>query len=403
MVVAGAVVTKDVPDYTLVAGVPAKQIGQVNEYGEVIRMSKICVISSAHSVDDTRIYLKQIISLKNAGYNIVFLNKDKEGTNDQGVEFRKIELAKNRLSRHLLWPFKMHRSAKEQKADVYHFHDHQLLTTGLLLRISGEKVIYDAHEDVPRQVINAYGSKSIKGRILATYFDVLQRLVTPLFSMNIVATPKIGDVFTRYRSKSICIKNYTKLDEFIEISDSEKVEKSGVCYLGGISKHRGIYEMIEAVKLAETVLNLGGSFMGNLKEESFKQDDWIKHVNYCGFVNREKVARMMRTSVAGLVVLHPTSQYLESLPIKMFEYMAAGIPVIASRFPLWEEIIEGGECGVCVNPLMPDEISSAINYLVSNPEIAKQMGRNGKRLIKEKYNWKIEEEKLLELYRDILT
>ncbi len=107
-------------------------------------------------------------------------------------------------------------------------------------------------------------------------------------------------------------------------------------------------------------------------------------------------------SVAGLVTLHPIINYIDALPVKMFEYMVAGIPVIASNFPLWRGIIEGNQCGLCVDPLNPSEIAKAIDYILTHPAEAQRMGENGLRAVKEKYNWDIEEKKLLALYGQLL-
>ena len=87
----------------------------------------------------------------------------------------------------------------------------------------------------------------------------------------------------------------------------------------------------------------------------------------------------------------------------MFEYMAAGIPIIASNFPLWCEIIEGNDCGLCVNPLDPAAIARAIDDLVTNREKAKRMGENGRKAVVSRYNWPAEEKKLLAFYAEILS
>jgi glycosyltransferase involved in cell wall biosynthesis len=117
-----------------------------------------------------------------------------------------------------------------------------------------------------------------------------------------------------------------------------------------------------------------------------------------GVLDRRGVAEVLGRSVAGLVTLHPLVNYLDALPIKMFEYMSAGIPVIASDFVLWREIVQDGGCGLCVDPLKPNEIANAIDYLVTHPDEARRLGQNGRRAVVERYNWTVEEGKLLAFY-----
>ena len=93
--------------------------------------------------------------------------------------------------------------------------------------------------------------------------------------------------------------------------------------------------------------------------------------------------------------------YIDALPVKMFEYMQAGIPVIASDFPLWKEIIANNNCGICVNPLNPDEIIAAINKILNDNQTLIEMGKNGRKAIMENFNWQKEEEKLLLLYNEL--
>lgn len=95
--------------------------------------------------------------------------------------------------------------------------------------------------------------------------------------------------------------------------------------------------------------------------------------------------------------------YINALPIKLFEYMAAGIPVVVSAFPLWKQIIEDAECGLLVDPYDEKAIVEAVNRLLSDRELAKKLGDNGKRAIREKYGWEHEEKILLEAYRSILS
>jgi len=175
-------------------------------------------------------------------------------------------------------------------------------------------------------------------------------------------------------------------------------------YKTGITEIRGIAEVVKAMEWVNNVkLNLAGTYSpDNFREELMQLRGWNK-INEYGLVGKEKVVDIMRKSMAGIVTFLPLPNHINAQPNKMFEYMSAEIPVIASNFPLWKEIIEGNNCGICVDPLNPKEIADAINYLASNEEIAEQMGRNGREAVEKHYNWKAEEKKLLSVYEQLIS
>lgn len=124
-------------------------------------------------------------------------------------------------------------------------------------------------------------------------------------------------------------------------------------------------------------------------------------IKYIGKINRKEVNELYGKARAGIVIYQPAANHIESQPIKMFEFMAAGLPVVASNFPLWREIIEGNKCGLSVDPQNAEAVRNACMELLNNPENAQVMGRNGKKAVDAKYNWTNEEKKLLELYESI--
>ena len=138
-------------------------------------------------------------------------------------------------------------------------------------------------------------------------------------------------------------------------------------------------------------------------KEKLKSHHYWGKVDFHGYINRNEVQKILANSSVGIVTLHPTNAYIESLPVKMFEYMAAGIPVIASNFPLWKEIVEGNNCGICVDPLDPKEIGGAIQYLIDNPKESEKMGKNGLRAAINTYNWSLQEKKLFSFYKQTLN
>ena len=364
--------------------------------------SYICILTSVHSHTDVRIYLKEARSLAKAGYRVTLISPDGVGQDDFGICFQKINPINSRVLRILLSPFHMIKIALNEKADAYHFHDPELVFTGLLLKLFGKKVIYDVHEDVPRQILNKPWIKPILRKIIASVFEAFENFSSRRFDRIITATPVIDERFIKQKCRSVNINNYPKLEEFIPTTTKWEERDNSVCYIGGITKVRGVLELVKASGKSLARLKLAGKFESDeIKAQIEAMDEWQK-VDYFGFIGREQVAEILSTVKAGVVTIHPIPNYLESLPIKMFEYMAAGIPVIASNFPYWQKIYSEGECGLFVGPQSVEQITQAIDWILSHPEEAEQMGKRGRELVLQKYNWGAEELKLLRLYDEIL-
>ena len=159
--------------------------------------------------------------------------------------------------------------------------------------------------------------------------------------------------------------------------------------------------MVEAFNELDVKLDLAGGISDAYRAELMNVKGWSQ-VNDLGFINRQESLRIKSESLAGIVTFLGLPNHVNAQPNKIFEYMASGLPVIGSNFPLWTEIIADNHCGICVNPLAPLEIAKAIKYLQENPEIAKEMGANGKKMVQSKYNWNIEEKKLINFYAQLI-
>lgn len=363
----------------------------------------ICHLTSAHPRYDTRIFFKMCSSLAARGFDVSLVVADGKGNAvNNGVSIFDVGVeAGGRISRMTKTVKRVFDKSKELDADIYHLHDPELIPVGIQLKKLGKKVIFDAHEDLPKQLLGKpYLSKPAK-MVLSQVFEWYELWTCPKFDAIIAATPFIRDKFLEMNPNTVDINNFPLLDELANASDwAQKVNE--VAYVGGITKIRGIEEVVSALQYTDTIrLNLAGLFSEKSFEEKVKSHQGWSKVNELGFLNREQIKETLDKSKVGLVTLHPVINYFDALPVKMFEYMAAGIPVIASNFHFWREIVEGNQCGICVDPLDPKAIGEAIQYLIDHPTDAEKMGKNGRLAVENKYNWCIEEHKLFKLYKEL--
>jgi glycosyltransferase involved in cell wall biosynthesis len=363
-------------------------------------MCRIAHLTSAHPRHDTRIFVKQCRSLAAHGHEVTLVVADDGGDElTDGVRIVDVGRLPGRLNRLLRTTRRVLGAALALDADVYQLHDPELIPAGLVLKRMGKAVVFDSHEDVPAQLLGKPYLGTLSSQVLSRSFGAYERFACSRFDGIIAATPFIRDKFLRINPRTVDVNNYPLPGEF-DAAARWADKRPEVCYVGSIAAIRGIRELVRACDLLKSParLALAGQFSEPaLAAEVAAYPGW-QRVDRHGHLDRAGVRAVMARAVAGLVTLHPVVNYLDALPVKMFEYMAAGIPVIASNIPLWRGIVEGSACGVCVDPADPAAIAAAIDYLVLHPELAARMGENGRRVVLDKYNWLAESVKLIAFY-----
>jgi glycosyltransferase involved in cell wall biosynthesis len=370
--------------------------------------ARIVHVTSAHSPLDTRIFYKECRSLASAGYDVTLLGAHSMNEVIDGVRFRGLGNSQGRRHRMTTKLTALCGEALRLNADVYHIHDPELLFMALLLRASGKRVIYDIHEDLPRTILYKRYIPEYLRKPLMWAVEKFENFSARIMTGLVTATPTIDKRFSAIHARTAVVNNFPLRDELAPASHLEwKSREMSVAYIGGISEERGIREMLAAINIVPPFLHarleLAGRFSPpDLREEMAAQPEW-KHVNWRGMLDRQGICELLARVRAGLVVLHPEQNFVVSQPIKLFEYMAAGIPVIASDFPLWRSIIEKAGCGILVDPFRPEQSAKAIERLLGDSSLAEEMGRRGRRAVEEHLNWNAEERTLLSFYSSVLA
>ncbi|HST18010.1 MAG TPA: glycosyltransferase, partial [Gaiellaceae bacterium] len=281
-------------------------------------------------------------------------------------------------------------------ADVFHLHDPELLPVALRLKAGGARVVYDAHEDTPVEVATL-GDGGLVTRGLSLGWTAGMALLGRVVDGVVAATPRVAERFPA--AKTVVVRNFPLAEEVEAFAGPPHAERPPeVVYLGGVTADRGARELVEAAELVPEVTIV---LAGRVQPPALAQELRHERVELPGWLDRARVAEALRRARAGLLVLHPRRAYVDALPVKLFEYMAAGIPFVASDFPLWRELADG--CGLFVHPRDPHAIAAAIQRLFDDPDEAERLGARGRELVRETYNWEHEAEQLLALYDRLST
>jgi glycosyltransferase involved in cell wall biosynthesis len=351
------------------------------------------MLTTSHPATDNRIFYREAKTLAEAGIAVAVIGPHPKSEALEGVWIEALPKRK-RGSLRLLQGWKVIRLSLRLRGRVFLFHDPELFGVGLVLRILGKKVIYDCHENLPAQVLQKAWIPRLLRRPASAAAWALEWFGSRLLSGVAVARDAVLPRFPKNRR--IAIRNFPteqglKSAEGLPLN----LRKNNVIYAGGIGRVRGIAELVEAfrhIRPDEAELWL----IGICYDKAFQEEvlkDLPPNIKWLGWMEHPQVLALYPSVKIGINLLYPTPSHRDSQPIKLYEYLAAGIPVIASNFPEFSELLEG--CGVLVDPMDPAQIERAIRDLLSDQTRLCEMSKIGRERVLSSYSWKGEGTRLV--------
>lgn len=361
---------------------------------------KVCHMTSAHGVEDVRIFHKECISLAKAGYEVYLVecgeSYDKNGVHIIGVG----EIPKNRLKRMTQGARTVYRKALELDCDIYHFHDPELLPYGIKLKRHGKKVIFDSHENVTATILEKKYIPSFLRPIIAHTYERYQKQQLERLNAVITVSPHIFEKIKPINFNTVMVTNYPILTQY---NQNRCVSSNRICFVGGVTSQWSHEIIVKALSNCnvEVYYDVYGKSDKHYVDKLYELDE-NNRFNYKGVISHDDVMHTYQNYACGIAICKYNANMggrKGSLGnTKLFEYMMAGLPVICTDFDTWKDIVEIENCGICVNPNDSDGIKRAIEYIISNPEIARDMGERGRLAVESKYSWEIQAQKLIGLY-----
>jgi glycosyltransferase involved in cell wall biosynthesis len=360
---------------------------------------KVAHITTVHPQNDNRIFYKECKTLKKAGYDLSLIIAGETNKEVDGIKIVGFKKENGRFKRFMKTSFfDLLNVCKKIDADIYHFHDPEIILAGLILKIRGKKVIYDIHENNPASILSKpyIHSKLIKS-LISKSFNFFEKISSRFFDALVTARPDITD---RFKHKNIItLRNFPILPNIAETKNVNIVKsKSSVIFVGGMSKIRGIEQLLDTFK---ELPNVELWLLGPIKEADLKEkiNNATKNVKYFGIVEPYEVFNYIKKADIGIITFLEAPNHIKTLATKPFEYMACGKPLIMSNFQYWKDTF--GESSLYVDPSNPKDIAKKINILINDEKLMRKMGKLNEELSINEYNWKKESEKLLKLYKDL--
>lgn len=365
-------------------------------------MKKIFIGSSVHRWDDTRVFLKEATSLAKRYHVELHAPAEFEYKEVNNVQIYGLPLWKNVKDRKQIRRLLLQR-IKKSDFDVFHFHDPELIFVGLYVRyIKRKEVVYDIHENISKQLLNKeYIPTKLLKKIFSLSYSSIESFVQRLFKIIVAGE----DILAKYKEK-VVINNYPII--FSDDDLGHHAKENYLVYVGGVTDIRGVEEVAQALQIINTEQNgnrIRLRIIGEFPNQNYKKyflDKYHNVIQFLGWKKQSEAFQLSRNCLAGVVLYLPVPNHMCLRSNKVFEYMVAALPVLYSNFPDWREQLDAFNLGLAVNPENKIDIIEKIRYIINNPEPAKEMGRNGRKMISENFNWYNEERKLFNLYDSLL-
>ena len=364
-------------------------------------MTKVCHVTSAHKRYDGRIFKKELSSLSKK-YDCYLVCCD--GLKNETINNIKIISAcpkfKNRYERILKAKKYLKKECKKIDADIYHFHDADLLPLAYFFSKKGKKVIFDYHENFEDLFLERKWIPSFLRKILRKKYIKLEQKSLPNFSGIIAADNYIRDIVLKYNKNSITIQNFP----IIIPKQTNKNKDNYICFAGNLADFWNHDKICEAISDIDIKYIIAGNYNNDIYNTLSNCRGFDK-VELLGQIDYDSVISLYNKSKIGIALCSyiPNMNYKNGSlgNTKIFEYMMCGIPVVFTDFKVYTDINKKCQFGISVNPTNVKEIRNAIKYLLKNPKEAQKMGNNGRQLIEKEYNWSVLEKRLLDFYKNL--
>jgi glycosyltransferase involved in cell wall biosynthesis len=354
----------------------------------------LCHFSTAHTQLKSRSFHRECMPLAATGMNVRYVTPADLKGQQNGVDLVALKAKRGRV-RSLFASPTLIRVLLRQNANLYHFQDPELLPVALALKmIFHKRIIYDAYEDFPSMALNKCSLPAVLRPLAAKTVAALERLAAYCFDGVMTADPlTLRRLAHVGKSRKLVFFNFPNLDLFPP--PRAKTRQFDVVYRGGLSARAGTWVLLEAMRLLgdrgrPASLLLIGYFDDAVFESELRERiralGLSANVELRGRMEHEDMAQALSAARVGVSPLQDIPKFRLNIPVKVFEYWACGLPVVASDLPPIRPFFRNVDGGFLYKPTDAAELAQSIRRLLDHPNDATRMGQNGRSAIVQRFN-----------------
>ena len=366
----------------------------------------LCHFSTAHTQLKSRSFHRECLPLASAGMNVRYVTPADIQGRRNGVDFVTLQRTQSRM-RSLLAPAPLIRVLLAQNANLYHFQDPELLPLALALKlIFHKRIVYDAYEDFPSMALNKSSFPPVLRLLAAKTVAALEHLGAYCFDGVMTADPLTLRRFAHTgKSRKLVFFNFPNLDLFPP--PRPKTKQFDVVYRGGLSARTGVLVLLEAMRLLADGGNPARLLLIGYFDDVVFESELRKRIRHLGLsanvelrgrMEHEDMAEALSQARVGVSPLQDIPKFRLNIPVKIFEYWACGLPVVASDLPPIRPFFRNVGGGFLYKPTDAAELAQSIRWLLDHSDTATRMGRNGRSAIVRRFNNHNEIHKLREFF-----
>lgn len=329
-----------------------------------------------------------------------------------GYTIKRVPIKKKLFFKYFEFWKKVRKLVGDEKFDIIHFHDLNVLPLSSKLKKNSKILIYDSHENFPEQMSETFGFPAlwVYTWMERKYIKLVDGILTPGETYS-------DNLHRKYKVKSSWVSNYpSKLDveqaHKMKIPNEYSTDKFRVVHFGVMYSNLGYDKTVETAEiLKENIksseiefLVMGSGAALEPMKELIKIKGLSDYFNLTGWMNYYDALSILRSCDVGLVLFQPGKNNFLRMPNRLFEYCSAGVPFIGSNFEgLQKAIKNASKIGFLIDPTAPQEIADQIFKLYNDKELLDKLKTEAQENYEKQFNWEIEAEKLIEIYNEAFS